>query len=197
MTLQGTDLMPAGRPRKPSTIFTVGDFAVVRLNGRYADEGYALIDAADVPLVEGVSWTVIRVIRDPCKYDYVTGRVNGKRRFLHRYIMNAQPGEYVDHRDHNGLNCRRDNMRLCSVGQNMMNSRKMTTLTADSQHKGVSRSHGCRSWTARIFANGRHIHLGSFRSALEAAAAYDLAAQKYFGCYAFTNFGSNHRDMAE
>jgi hypothetical protein len=117
--------------RTPSEIHIVGGICEVSLNGMNANGRKAIIDEADIPLVQGYSWYVKG--HDP-KQSYVLSHVGGmkgrKLLYLHRLIRNAQPGEVVDHQNHNPLDCRRSNLRVCSVAQNAMNSRKQTSPTS-------------------------------------------------------------------
>jgi hypothetical protein len=100
---------------------------------------------------------------------------------LHRFILDF-PSSGIDHRDLNGLNCTRSNLRLATQGQNIANqlARNPTGF------KGV-RTH-YRRYKAQITVGGKWIHLGNFISAEEAARAYDQAARTYFGEFARVNF---------
>ena len=103
--------------------------------------------------------------------------------------MNAGPDQHVDHRDHNGLNNQRSNLRLASKGQNNRNARKrIDGLT--SKYKGVHRKkkHKIKMWCARIQIDGVRKSLGYFTTEEEAAQDYDTAAVEFFGEFAFTNF---------
>jgi hypothetical protein len=123
-------------------------------------------------------------------------KIDNKTRNLHRLIMSAGLGEQIDHRDHNGLNCRRSNLRFCSTSQNNRNRRKMSRVTT-SVFKGVCWAPSSRKWVAYIALNSkRNKNLGSFHWQLEAAMAYDRAALRLFGDYAFTNFGLDRMDKA-
>src|SRR5690348_9141568 len=48
---------------------------------------------------------------------------DGEMRMLgmHRFIMNAVPGQVVDHRDGNTLNNQKSNLRFCTYTQNNVN----------------------------------------------------------------------------
>ncbi len=111
--------------------------------------------------------------------------INGKRVTfnMHRIILNAQRGQYVDHIDNDTLNNCRANLRLCTQSQNQANRRKHRNNT--SGYKGVTRR-GDR-WHARIEVRGRVIHLGYHDSAERASRVYDHAAMRFFGAYARTN----------
>ena len=102
--------------------------------------------------------------------------------------MNAPPGVQIDHRDGNGLNCSRDNLRLCTNQNNRRNSRKGNRNT--SGFKGVSFFKRDQNWRAYIMLDARQIHLGYFKTSEEAARAYDNAAKELFGEFASPNFNS-------
>jgi hypothetical protein len=93
---------------------------------------------------------------------------------------------FVDHIDHNGLNNRRSNLRLCTAQQNARNHRPQ--LRGSSKYKGVSWRQDGKVFRALIWHNGKSINLGRFKNEIDAAKAYDKAAKKYFGEFAYLNF---------
>ena len=104
---------------------------------------------------------------------------------MHRLIMNPEKGIQVDHRNHNGLDNTRKNLRLCTSSQNHGNIRNLyKTDKSKSVYKGVDWSMSHSRWRARI-ANK---HIGRFREEIEAAKAYDRAALAMFGEFANLNF---------
>lgn len=105
---------------------------------------------------------------------------------MHRVIMDAGQGQLIDHRDHDGLNNQRGNLRFCSRVQNMVNSKKRASVS--SEFKGCSFDNTRKKWAAQISVNGKNIHLGRFNNPIDAARAYDTAAVKYYGEFASTNF---------
>lgn len=104
--------------------------------------------------------------------------------FLHNIIMNAPPGVEVDHRNGNGLDNRRANLRLATRSRNNSN-RKLQGGT--SPFKGVSWHKQAEKWRAQI-TDGKAYHLGLFISEEDAARAYDAAARLRFGEFARCNF---------
>jgi hypothetical protein len=113
----------------------------------------------------------------------------GKKHFtvrMHREITKANKGQEVDHKDHNGLNNQRNNLRICSHRENMFNERARQNTT--SKYKGVYYEKLIGKWRPQINILGKVIHLGSFESEVQAATVYDLAAKKHFGEFACLNF---------
>lgn len=103
---------------------------------------------------------------------------------MHRAILGASLGEEVDHRDGDGLNNIRRNLRACTHGRNTQNQRRPVHNT--SGFKGVSQK-GNR-WRAYIKFNGVQHHLGTYDSAIHAAKVYDRSAQRLFGHFSRLNF---------
>lgn len=147
----------------------------------------ALIDDADLPLVEGHKWYALKVKRT---FYAVTNirKPDGKQTLIlmHRTILQAKHGEMIDHRDGNGLDNRRHNMRPATYHQNNWNARKM--LGTSSQYKGVCFRPRLNKWEARITHNAQTITLGHFDNEMDAATSYDTAARKYHGEFARLNF---------
>lgn len=104
---------------------------------------------------------------------------------MHREIMNAGPNDLVDHKNFDGLDNRKDNLRFCSRTENAHHNRS----AHGEPYKGVRKNSDGDKYSARIrLGSGRRIHLGSFDTAEEAAKAYDIAAVMHLGDFANVNF---------
>ena len=104
---------------------------------------------------------------------------------MHRQIVNAPRGMDVDHVNGDRLDNRRANLRICTRSENLRNVGRRPTNT--SGLKGAAWDRYTSSWKASIRAFGRHIHLGRFKTAEEAAGMYDAAALIFHGDFARPN----------
>lgn len=142
---------------------------------------YALVDDEDFEKLNNYSWHILR-------NGYAMARIKGtnKKILLHRLILNAPNGRMIDHINHNVLDNRKENLRFCSVTENARNSKLCSKNT--SGYKGVSWRANRNRWLAEIRIDGALKRLGHFIDKKEAAVAYNLAAQKYFGEFAYLNY---------
>ncbi len=148
---------------------------------------FVLVDEEDYPVYSQFNWSASVLPRTV--YAYLRRNHEGKSRilFLHRVITGAPHGMQVDHINGNGLDCRRSNLRVCTVRANHQNIRK-TVVSTSSQYKGVSWDK-CRSkWLAKVKAGGRYFNVGRFDDEEDAARAYDTKARDLFGEFARLNF---------
>ncbi len=131
---------------------------------------------------------VIRKSTTTCDLIYCDIIIDKKQKSLHRYIMNVTDSKVViDHINHNGLDNRRENLRVCSNAENSRNSRKQSN-PASSIYKGVHLNINTQKYESNIKFNYRKISLGCYDTELDAAKAYDAAAKLLFKEFACLNF---------
>ena len=121
---------------------------------------YAIIDKEDLDKIKGYSWYFD-------KKNYARDR-NGA--MMHRIIMNCPYDKEIDHKDHDGLNNRKNNLRICTRSQNQEN--KLITKKNTSGFKGVSYKRSNKKYSASISYRNKHHHLGYFDSPEDAHHQY-------------------------
>ncbi len=144
---------------------------------------YTIVDAEDYDRLSKYKWCAVRTGQN---WYAKTLDQNGYRLILHRLITDAPKGLIVDHINHNGLDNRKSNLRLCTHQQNNYNQRPYPGKT--SRFKGVCLDKRRNKFIARIQIYGKRIHLGCFHDEIEAAKAYDKKAKELFGEFAYLNF---------
>lgn len=143
-----------------------------------------LVDEDDWPQLCGISF---RVHKLRCHTYAITSRRVGRKVSgigLHRIVVWAAKGQFVDHINGDGLDNRRCNLRACSPSENLQNIRK---THGRSRYKGVIWESNRGVWAARIKSPTARKRLGCFATEVEAARAYDAAAREMFGSFACTN----------
>ena len=103
---------------------------------------------------------------------------------MHHLILPIQHGQTVDHKNGNGLDNQRHNLRLATNPENQCNAGPYSSNT--SGYKGVC-AVGPR-WRAQLQVDGRKVHIGIFDVLEDAARAYDVAARELQGEFAYQNF---------
>ncbi len=107
---------------------------------------------------------------------------------MHRFIMGlTNPKTMCDHKDGNGLNNQRSNLRACTSSQNGANRRR-PSIKKTSKYIGVSRKTNSTKWVAQLAKNRQKIFIGHFDSEIDAAKAYDKKAKEIHGEFATLNF---------
>lgn len=144
---------------------------------RLTNGGYALVDDCDALKVGFRKW-------------YLSGkrvRCTRTKQELSRYIVEPEPGMVVDHINGDTLDNRRENLRVCTLGQNSINKRGKLS---DTGYIGVTRDKRSKNnlFHAAVHLGRKKHYIGSFRSAREAAIARDAAAQLLHKEFAVYNF---------
>jgi len=163
----------------------------IPLTGRHGAGKFAIVDDSDYDSLIQWRWKLSGHGYAE-RSTYVKGRKNRVLLRMHRYIMDAAPGQEVDHIDRNKLNNCRSNLRFCTHKENCQNASKRKN--AASKYKGVTRF-TCKGssgnlhayWRAQIFIDGKRKYVGFSKSEDEAALFYNRAALKYYGEFANLN----------
>lgn len=144
-------------------------------------EKRAIVDNDDFARINELSWCFSN--------GYASKKTRGnKNLFMHTLIMDCPKGMKIDHKNGDGLDNRRSNLRFCTQQQNTFNQKLSKSNT--SGYKGVCYfPYGKRlkRWVAKINIDGKQKHLGYFLTAKEAALAYNKGAVKYFGEFSRLN----------
>lgn len=138
----------------------------------------ALVDDEDFERVNQFFWYADK---DENTF-YAVARIQNKLIYMHTFLTGFKQ---TDHKDMNGLNNQRNNLRKATTQENLMNRKSFKN--SSSQFKGVSWDGTRNKWIARIRLNNKSIHLGRFISETDAAKAYNQKAKELFGEFAKLN----------
>jgi hypothetical protein len=142
---------------------------------------FAIVDADDYERLAAHKWYA-----DEKKGKFYAARTyNRKKIHMHHEIIDVPPDFLCDHINHNTLDNRKCNLRVCTPAQNARN--RLPSRNCKSSYKGVSWHKGSRRWAAEICYNNERIHLGYFDYEQDAAIAYDDMAIELFGPFACLN----------
>lgn len=144
---------------------------------------HATVDDEDFDWLSKYKWfVVICGGNGGCqRYKYAMRR-NGKKHILmHREILKPGTNELVDHKDGNGLNNQRANLRKCDRSQNAANTRSKKNAA---KYPGCSYSKARKKWRAHVRVRGVRKCVGEFDDPDQAVAAYRNARAIEFGEFA-------------
>lgn len=143
---------------------------------------FAIVDDKDFEYLNQFKW-----FAQKDGYTWYALRRGKQRKIvrMHRLLTGISKGKSIDHINGNGLDNRRENLRICTQQQNICNSRKRKNTS--SKYKGVSWYARGHKWAAYIQTKNKQKHLGYFDKAIEAALAYNTAAKKLHGQFARLN----------
>jgi len=151
---------------------------------------YTIVDDEDFDRLSDRKWHAAWSEAGQCFYasgweSYLKpdGKKTGRGIRMHRFLKGLKHGDkrIIDHINHNTLDNRQKNLRICTVSENQQNRRRAKNNT--SGVVGVRHKKETNRFHARIYLNGRCKHLGSFKTLKEAVAVRKKAEIKYFGEY--------------
>jgi hypothetical protein len=155
----------------------------------------ALVDDEDFEYLNQWKWCCRKNVTKG-SINYYAGRSGGsvlKYRYIHMHKVILKTDKLVDHKNRNGLDNRKDNLRIASKSDNSKNKKGW----GKSKYLGVSLNvakrktkPSCERWVATIFINGKNKNLGRFKTEKEAALKYDEVAKVIHGEFANLNFKS-------
>lgn len=143
---------------------------------------FAIIDLEDIDKVKDFNWYALKV-----KRTFYAARLIAKTKefiLMHRILLNPSNNFQVDHKDNDGLNNKRSNLRLATKIQN---DRNRKSYKGTSKYKGVWFSKRDQKWKSTIYVNRKQINIGTFINEIDAAKAYDKKAKELFGEFAKLN----------
>lgn len=136
-------------------------------------------DLDDLPVIESRDWYVDKDGYLTSSYYYL-GQLRVVR--FHRVVVHAKPGQWVDHKDKNRANNRKQNLRCCSYSQNNRNRGQYSTNT--SGVTGVTFDKRRECWVATIMYDHKRIFIGRFQNKGDAVLARLEVEIRLFGEFA-------------
>lgn len=170
-------VLPIARSIKaPNEFVDCGEYvAVVLYDKNGVEQARAKIDKTNLDKIKGVKWSYQQL-------GYASGWYEGKRITMHQ-LVSGRDG-ITDHINGDRLDNRNHNLRKVTARQNSQNAKISSNNSTG--YKGVFRFRD--RYRVAITVNGKRVHVGCYKTAEEAGIGYDMAALKYFGEYAKTNF---------
>lgn len=147
-------------------------------------ETNVLIDIEDYDIVSSYTWYI-------STNGYIVSsslrKKTGKLVHLHRLVVNCPTDKVVDHINHNKLDNRKSNLRICTLQQNSINSRRFNNNSTTSKYRGVTYCKNTNKWRAKTKYKGKTISLGYFDTQEEGAIAYNRYMKEHFKDFAKFN----------
>jgi len=148
----------------------------------------ALVDDADYERINCFKWYAQK---DDHRYYAVRSIQISKSKQgmirMHRVILDAPDGTQIDHINNNGLDNRKSSLRFCTCSQNIMHQRIKSNNKLGLKGVSIDKRNVNKRFRAQIRVNNKNIQIGLYPTAQAAAQAYDIAAMKYHGKFAWLN----------
>lgn len=143
---------------------------------------YAIIDDSHAVEVAALNWHFDKSV------GYAVNK-SASKLYLHRYVMSLIVGrklsrtEYVDHKNRDRLDCRADNLRLCTMAENIANSKIRGDSTT--RYKGVSKDSRNGHYVAYYAKHGKKHHIGSYATIEAAISARRQKEDELYGSFVY------------
>lgn len=161
------------------TVSADGLIATIQLKRRSGEIIHCHVDSADLPklLAFNVSWYAAWNPKAKRFYVDCSRKVNGTWRTLslHRFLMDEPEGLEIDHWNQESLDNRRENLRIATKSQNMMN-RSGARSDSKTGHRAISHAYG--KFMLKVTINGKKTYIGLFKTIEDA-----IAVRKQFPGY--------------
>lgn len=158
-------------------------------------EAYAMVDDEDYDYLTQWNWMVHQDKDDRKRNTSYAQMIRGRQydgtKKMHRFLMERhhtiQPQDLIDHKDTNGLNNQKVNLRICTSSQNSSHRAKFSGPHS-SRFKGVSFDRKSEKWRAELMVNRKRVYFQLWAYERDAAIAYDIKALMHHGEFAVRNF---------
>ena len=153
------------------------------MTGFYVGSHYIKVDSEDIPILSRFTWHVRA--NKKTHYAYTNIKIGGKNHSvsMHR-LLTGMVSSNIDHKNRDGLDNRKENLRHATHQQNSFNRVRKNKFG----YRGVYQPTGCSTFAFQLRAGKKHVSKYGFKTAEEAARAYDIASKEIHGEFGIRNF---------
>lgn len=152
-----------------------GDITYIFIRRRNGTLLKVIIDTDDLEKVKALNSKIYADYKKNIDSYYA---VTGKSQSLHRLLTNAPKNYVVDHINHNTLDNRKENLRICTYAENAQN-KNGSMITSKSGIRGVCWDNTRKNWIGRVMVKGEEVFRKTFKSMTDAERAVVEARKKY------------------
>ena len=161
-----------------------GDWLEINVSTPSHPNSVMLIDKADWCYIKSFGGGRVTIANEHSgRTKYARIIKSGTTYKIHRLIL--PNSAIIDHKDFNGLNNRRNNLRECTHSQNQANT--IARKTNSCGVKGVHKRASSGKWIAQCHTGGKQTHIGCFETMKDASNAYEAFAKKIHGDFYYKN----------